>query len=50
MVVAGYGQLARHKDELIKTNVFPIPDADTGNNMKKGSPVSNEHLCCHHTS
>ena len=30
----GYARLAANKDELNKINVFPIPDADTGNNMK----------------
>ena len=34
MVTAGYRKLIQHKDELNKINVFPIPDADTGNNMK----------------
>ena len=34
LVANGYAHLARNKDELNKINVFPIPDADTGNNMK----------------
>mmetsp|Transcript_28476 Transcript_28476/g.74836 ORF Transcript_28476/g.74836 Transcript_28476/m.74836 type:complete len:704 (-) Transcript_28476:85-2196(-) len=34
MITAGYQHLAENKDELNRINVFPIPDADTGNNMK----------------
>jgi hypothetical protein len=34
LMVSGYTLVAKNKDELNKINVFPIPDADTGNNMK----------------
>jgi dihydroxyacetone kinase-like predicted kinase len=34
LYVAGYALLANNKDELNRINVFPVPDADTGNNMK----------------
>jgi dihydroxyacetone kinase-like predicted kinase len=34
LYVAGYTLVAKNKDELNRINVFPVPDADTGNNMK----------------
>ena len=34
LIASGYAKLAQNKDELNHINVFPVPDADTGNNMK----------------
>lgn len=33
MMAAGYINVASHKDELNKINIFPLPDSDTGYNM-----------------
>jgi dihydroxyacetone kinase-like predicted kinase len=34
LVAGGYALLAKNKEELNQINVFPVPDADTGNNMR----------------
>ena len=46
MCRAGCTYLISNKSELNRINVFPIPDADTGNNMKAGaSPSLPSPLC-----
>jgi DegV family protein with EDD domain len=34
-IIAGCKQVIKHEKELNKLNVFPIPDQDTGSNLKK---------------
>jgi len=34
-VLAGCREVISHEKELNKINVFPIPDRDTGSNLKK---------------
>ena len=38
LVLAGYIQIVKNKQHLNKTNVFPIPDGDTGKFLKFYSP------------
>ena len=33
LLVSGYAELARNKDELNTINVFPVPDGDTGRSL-----------------
>ena len=34
MAAGGAAQLANNADEVNKLNVFPVPDGDTGDNMR----------------
>jgi DegV family protein with EDD domain len=34
-IIAGCNEIIRHEKELNRINVFPIPDKDTGSNLKK---------------
>jgi len=39
-VLAGCQEIISHEKEINKINVFPIPDKDTGSNLKKTlSPI-----------
>ncbi|MBQ1381048.1 MAG: DAK2 domain-containing protein, partial [Ruminococcus sp.] len=47
LLINGYRNLKRHRDEIDKLNVFPIPDGDTGKNMMmtyEGGVVSLEAI------